>query len=99
MYSDDLVKWLFKILFNSNPSCPIYNVGSNTAVEIHELAVLLAKKYNLRIKSMVTNNRAIDKYIPNIDKAKKQLGLKNKLNSFQAIIKTIDLLKKNYETS
>jgi dTDP-glucose 4,6-dehydratase len=98
MYSDDLVKWLFKILFNSNPSCPIYNVGSNTAVEIHELAVLLAKKYNLRIKSMVTNNRAIDKYIPNIDKAKKQLGLKNKLNSFQAIIKTIDLLKKNYET-
>lgn len=99
MHSNDLAKWLFKILFNSNASCPIYNVGSNTAVEIHELAVLLAKKYNLRIKSRVTNNRAIDKYIPCIDKAKKRLGLKNKLNSFQAIIKTVDLLKKNYETS
>jgi dTDP-glucose 4,6-dehydratase len=95
MYSDDLVRWLFKILFRSDKSCPIYNVGSNNAVKIHELALLLAKKYNLSVKSKVINKKGIDKYIPNVDKAKRELGLKNNYNSFQAIIKTINLLKKN----
>ena len=99
MYSDDLVKWLFKILFHSNPSCPIYNVGSNDAVEIKEIALLLAKKYNLKVTSKTINIKKTDKYIPSVDKAKKELGLKNKLKSFQAITKTIALLKKNYETS
>jgi nucleoside-diphosphate-sugar epimerase len=99
MYSDDLTRWLLKILDNSNIHCPVYNVGSDDAVDIHETALLLAKKYNLSIKSSAINRRATDTYIPIIYKAKKQLGLKNKLNSFQAIIKTVDLLKKNYETS
>lgn len=94
MHSNDLAKWLFKILFNSNVSCPIYNVGSDNAVEIDQLAALLAKKYNLTIKTKLINKKAIDKYIPSIDKANKELRLKNKLNSLQAITKTIDLLKK-----
>lgn len=95
MHSDDLVEWLLKILFNSNPSCPIYNVGSDDAVQVQEFAMLLAKKYNLSLKSKKINKKLVDKYIPNIDKAKNELGLKNKLNSFNAIIKTINLIKKN----
>jgi dTDP-glucose 4,6-dehydratase len=95
MYSDDLVRWLLKILFHSNASCPIYNVGSNDEVEIHELAALLGKKYNLRIKSKTINEKVVDRYIPCIDKAKQELGLKNNFNSSQAVIKTIKLLKKN----
>jgi dTDP-glucose 4,6-dehydratase len=95
MYSDDLVTWLLKILFHSNASCPIYNVGSNDEVEIHELAALLGKKYNLRIKSKTINEKVVDRYIPCIDKAKQELGLKNNFSSSQAIIKTIKLLKKN----
>jgi len=99
MYSDDLVRWLFKILFHSNVSCPIYNVGSNDEVEIHELAALLGKKYNLIIKSKTINEKVVDRYIPCINKAKRELVLKNNCNSFQAIIKTINLLKKKNETS
>ena len=95
MHSDDLVKWLFKILFNSNPSCPIYNVGSDNAVQVQEVAESLAKKYNLSLKSKKINKKKVDKYIPNIDKARKELGLKNKLNSFDAIIKTINSIIKN----
>ncbi len=95
MHSDDLVKWLFKILFNSNPSCPIYNVGSDNSVQVQELAVSLAKKYNLSLKSKKINKKKIDKYIPNIDKARKELGLKNKINSFDAIIKTINSIIKD----
>ena len=51
MYSDDLVRWLLKILDNSNNQCPTYNVGSDNKVSIHKIANVLAKKYNLKVLS------------------------------------------------
>jgi hypothetical protein len=47
------------------------------------------------VKSKPREIRTWYKYIPNIDKARKELGLKNKLNSFDAIIKTINSIIKN----
>jgi nucleoside-diphosphate-sugar epimerase len=97
MHEDNLVRWLLEILKSSNEACPIYNVGSNDAISVHKLARLLAKKYNLDIDSsnIKISKDKFDKYIPNIDKAKKQLKLKTNYSSLGAIIKTIDLLKKN----
>ena len=46
MHSDDLVEWLFTLAVNSNPSCPIYNVGSDKAIEIRNLATIISKIYN-----------------------------------------------------
>jgi dTDP-glucose 4,6-dehydratase len=96
MYSDDLVKWLLKILENSNTRCPIYNVGSDDAVSIHTLADILAKKYKLKVKKLIKiSNLITDKYIPNIDKAKKNLNLSNTLSSCNSIVKTINIIKAN----
>jgi len=94
MYSDDLVKWLLKILKNSNTGCPIYNVGSDDEISIHSLAKTLGKKYRLNVnfKKKIYDNK-IDKYIPCIKKADKELGLINNYSSIEAIIKTIKLLK------
>jgi nucleoside-diphosphate-sugar epimerase len=94
MYSDDLANWLLKILDNSNRECPIYNVGSDDRISIHSIAYILSKKYNLKfnLKNKILNN-VIDKYIPNIRKANKDLSLINHYNSLGAIIKTINLLK------
>lgn len=94
MYSDDLVRWLLKILQISNLHCPIYNVGSDNAVSIHSLATTLSKKYRLQVKfkNKVIYNK-VDKYIPSIKKAYKELGLTNNYSSLEAIIKTIDLIK------
>ena len=94
MYSDDLVKWLLKILKNSNTNCPVYNVGSDDAISIHSLAKTLGKKYRLNVnfKKKIYDNK-IDKYIPCIKKAYKELGLINYYSSIEAIIKTINLLK------
>ena len=63
------------------------------------MASLLAKKYNLNInyENKKISKNIIDKYIPNIDKAKKKLNLKNNYSSLEAIIETIKLLKKNEE--
>jgi dTDP-glucose 4,6-dehydratase len=97
MHEDDLVKWLLKILNRSNQDCPIYNVGSDDCISIHKLGRLLAKKYNLDVVSsnIKISKGIFDKYIPNIYKAKKELKLTNNYSSLGAIIKTINLLKKN----
>jgi dTDP-glucose 4,6-dehydratase len=98
MYSDDLAKWLLKIMNNSTINCPIYNVGSNDYVSIHKLACVLAKKYNLSVdfKGNILKKN-IDIYVPNIQKAKKKLNLTNNLNSLDAIFNTINILKKKNE--
>ena len=97
MYADDLVKWLLKILDNSNTQCPIYNVGSNNKISIHQVANTLSKKYNLRIDSVKLSSKKFDNYVPNINKAKKILGLKIYSSSIKGVIKTTNILiKKNY---
>ena len=97
MHEGDLVRWLLKILNRSNQDCPIYNVGSDDCISIHKLGRLLAKKYNLDVVSsnIKISKGIFDKYIPNIYKAKKELKLTNNYSSLGAIIKTINLLKKN----
>ena len=94
MYSDDLVRWLLRILDNSNTKCPIYNVGSDNKISIHRIASVLAKKYDLDIYSPKIYSKKIDNYIPNISKAKRELKLKNNYLSLGAIIKTINLFLK-----
>jgi dTDP-glucose 4,6-dehydratase len=95
MHENDLVEWLFKILDHSNKSCPLYNVGSNDAISIHELVRILVKKYKLNTDSLnikIMKNKC-DKYIPNINKAKKELNLKLKYTSLEAIDDTVNSLK------
>jgi dTDP-glucose 4,6-dehydratase len=96
MHDEDLVRWLLKIINYSNMNCPIYNVGSDDAISIYKLANLLATKYNLDVNfdNIKISKKIFDKYVPNIQKAKKELNLINHNATFDAIIKTINLLKK-----
>ena len=90
MHTDDLVKWLLKILYNSNTKCPIYNVGSDDKISLHELATFLAKKYQLNVTASKILSKKTDCYVPNISKTKKLLNLNIKYKSIQAVIKTIN---------
>ena len=76
MYSDDLVNWLLKIALNSRISCPIYNVGSDQKISINKLAIMIGKKLKKPVKFSKKNSKKIDKYVPNISKAKKQLNFR-----------------------
>ena len=81
MHSDDLVKWLINILLNSNTKCNIYNVGSDEAISIENLAKLISKKFNKKVnkkKNFLIKNKKqlVDYYVPTISKAKKELNLK-----------------------
>jgi|TARA_B110000971_G_C19972928_1_gene483525 nucleoside-diphosphate-sugar epimerase len=95
MYADDMTFWLLKIIFNLNKKPLIYNVGSNQAVDIKNLAFSLAKKYKLKLKMSyknIPNNKFIDNYVPDISLARKELGLKLNFTNLQSIYKTIEIL-------
>jgi nucleoside-diphosphate-sugar epimerase len=91
MYEEDLVNFLFKILDYSNKDCPIYNVGSDDAISIRKLSHLLAKKYNLHvnINNKKNSKKKLDKYVPNINKFRKNFKYYKKLSSFNAVLKTL----------
>ena len=89
MNSEDLIRWLIKIILNSSEKSKIYNVGSDEVVSIESLAKKIAKKINKKIKKINLNKKKlideIDYYVPSIKKAKKDLNLKLKLNFNQSL--------------
>ena len=91
MYADDLVEWLLTLADNSNPACPIYNVGSDKEFEIRELASIMSQIFNVNIRTVEFGNNTIqDRYIPSIEKAKKELGLSNNYGLKESILMSID---------
>lgn len=90
MHSDDLVDWLFTLAVHSNPICPIYNVGSDEVVEIRSLANIISKIYNVKIKVSELDNSKIDRYVPSLEKVKKELNLNNKYSLIESILRTIE---------
>ena len=90
MYSDDLIDWLCKIASTSNYTCPTYNVGSNKQIEIRKLALIIGKIFNKPVKFKKYFNTKIDKYVPNIDKTKRDLKLRINYDLIQSINLTIN---------
>jgi nucleoside-diphosphate-sugar epimerase len=93
MNSEDLVRWIIKILVKSSSKCKIYNVGSDEAITIKKLASIIAKKYNklVSVKSINRTKETIDYYVPSISKAKKELNLKNKYNLKKSLDQILNL--------
>ena len=78
MYADDLVEWLFAILDRGEPGRP-YNVGSNKALSIRELAAsvrsILGVKNEIVVKGKPDSAKLPSVYVPVIERAKYELGL------------------------
>lgn len=79
LYQDDLAEWLLTLLMKGEPS-QAYNVGSDEAVTIAELAHLvrdcLAPAKPVRVMGLAGADAALrNRYVPDIGKARTQLGL------------------------
>ena len=81
MYADDLVEWLFAILDRGEPGRP-YNVGSDKALSIRELAAsvrsILGVKNEIVVKGKPDSAKLPSVYVPVIERAKYELGLELK---------------------
>jgi len=93
MHTDDLVRWLMTIVENSSKSCPIYNVGSDKAILINDLATKIGKNFNVPVNVPDFTSTLVDRYIPSIKKAKDILGLEIAIDLDEAIDRTIRLLR------
>jgi nucleoside-diphosphate-sugar epimerase len=91
MYADDLAEWLLTLADNANINCPIFNVGSDREIEIRDLAQVVSNFFNVGVKYLsAINSSEIDRYIPSIEKAQKQLGLKENFDINSSIKRTLD---------
>lgn len=93
MYGADLVVWLLGILLRGR-SCRAYNVGSDQAISIEELARSVAEVAGvLRPDIRILTERAPDAvpeyYVPDITRAKKELGLEITIPFEEALRRTI----------
>lgn len=91
MYPTDLVEWLMKILLNGE-SCRAYNVGSDHAITILNLAKAIAAKVSnveVHIAKNIDCARPANRYVPDISRAKAELSLCCRVSLDDAISRTL----------
>lgn len=88
LYAADLAVWLWTILFHGEAIRP-YNVGSDEALTIAELAQIIStlseRKLDITVMKHPTVNSEVERYVPDITRAKRELNLTVQLNLKQAI--------------
>jgi len=91
MYATDLMTWLWTILFRGT-SGRAYNVGSEKAVSIRELAHAVAGAFSPRVKVEIlgtpTPGAPVQRYVPSTARARQELGLTPQVSLQQAIQRT-----------
>ena len=88
LYADDLVEWMFAILERGESGGP-YNVGSDRAISIRELAETvrdaLDSKSEIVVKGTPVPGAKQSVYVPNIERARNELGLEVKVSLEDAV--------------
>jgi dTDP-glucose 4,6-dehydratase len=92
LYAADLAVWLWTILFQGS-SGSVYNVGSDRAISIGELAKKVSDRFAHHPKVLVARSpvqgAAPSRYVPCVTRAKTELGLKCWIDLDEAIDRTI----------
>lgn len=91
MYASDLARWLWTILLSA-PSGQAFNVGSAQSVSIEELAntvrSALGVTADVKIARRALAGSPVHQYVPCVQKAEQQLGLRCEVPLEEAIRKT-----------
>jgi dTDP-glucose 4,6-dehydratase len=92
LYAADLMMWLWTILFKGI-SCRPYNVGSGQGITIGEVAAIVADQFDhkpqIQILQKPKQNQAPERYVPSVQRAEVELGLKQFIDLPDAIRKTV----------
>lgn len=91
----DLSTWLLYMLENARPGS-VYNIGSDQAITLEDLALqvrdILAPKKTVRILGKVIANGARSRYVPDISRARVDLGLDMEFSLSSSIRATAEAL-------
>jgi nucleoside-diphosphate-sugar epimerase len=102
LYAADLAIWLWTILFMGQ-ACRPYNVGSDESLSIAEVAHCVAEQFpaKIAVKICGTPNRLkpVERYVPDIQRAKKELGLMTLTSVDAGVLRTIQFERGKYASS
>ncbi len=70
MYADDLVRWLMSLAAHASSDCPTWNVGSEQAITIVDLATMLGNQFGVPVQIGPQSPKPIDRYVPSVAKAR-----------------------------
>jgi nucleoside-diphosphate-sugar epimerase len=91
MYMSDLAVWLWTILVRGNAG-RAYNVGSEDAITISELAQEVAGALTPRVavefRGKPLPNPVVDRYVPDTHRARLELGLRQNVSLVESIRRT-----------
>lgn len=100
MYATDLVIWLLTLLLKGESSHP-YNVGSDQAISLAELAQHIAVTTDgsaVQIAHAPTS-RPAERYVPEIQRAHNELGLDVFIPLSLALSRTVDWAQREFKQS
>jgi dTDP-glucose 4,6-dehydratase len=93
LYTADLAIWLWTILFKGQ-SCVPYNVGSERDISIAKLAQIVSQAFkhkpDVRIVQIANPKKLPERYVPSVEKAKRELKLDEWIDLNVAIKRTIN---------
>ncbi len=91
-YASDLIGWLLAILHRGRTG-RAYNVGSDAAVSVAELARLIAAQFamppSVNVMRLPVPGATAERYVPSTSRAQSELGVANSIELVAAIRKTI----------
>ena len=97
MYGSDLAEWLLTIMLKGAPA-RVYNVGSDEAISIFDLARLVRECAGTQNEIIVHGKKVDDnlpaRYVPSVDLARKELSLRMRSALPEAIKQTLDWYQK-----
>lgn len=101
-FSIDMVNWLVTMLLKGK-SGEIYNVGSSEQISIKNLAERISEVFDNKLGVKVLGDQSPDPvssvYVPNIEKAKKDLGLTNFFNLDESLLEMLKFMRGNKSNS
>ena len=95
LYGTDLAVWLWRLLVHGQNN-RIYNVGSEEAVSIKELAKLVAecagepqKPLDVQIAKVASPNQVPPRYVPSVARINEELGLRQSVGLREGILRML----------
>ena len=91
LYAADLAIWLWTILFRGE-SCRPYNVGSDVALQIKDVAISVAREVTgaeVVVKGVPDTSRAAQRYVPDVSRARRELGLSVEISLPEGVRRTM----------
>jgi nucleoside-diphosphate-sugar epimerase len=98
LYAADLAIWLWTILFRGEPGVA-YNVGSDQELTILQLANEVARLSDppseVVVQQAADANKPAERYVPDVDRARRDLKLDVSIDLREAIRRTINFHRQN----